>query len=112
MEHTLSATPLDAVLVVPRAGGVASDVWLRRNVAHDVIEMDGTSQEVWEADEVHGTVAGMPAAAELEADFDSLWEAFEQAGLTDRELVMRSMEAAERAMAQADFTALMTDTEV
>lgn len=87
MVRTQSATPLDAVLVAPIAGGGASEIWLRRNIEHDVIEHPEGTQDVWEADEAHGVLPGRPSAAYVEARFAQLWASFEEADLTDRELV-------------------------
>ena len=93
--------------------GPGANVWLRKNIQTVEIDLgDGLSQTMWEADEVSGTLSWIPTVAEVEEDFDEMWEAFEQAGKTDRELVMEAMAAAERAQAQADFTAILTDTEV
>ena len=109
--RTRSATELEAVLIEPIGAG--ANVWLRKNIVTVEVELeDGLSQTMWEADEVSGTLSWIPTVAEVEEDFDEMWEAFEQAGKTDRELVMEAMAAAERAQAQADFTAILTDTEV
>lgn len=110
-KHDVSATELAPWLVEPH--GTGAHVWLRRNIATFEQDLgDGATQTMWEADFVEGDLSRVPTDAEVEEDFDALWEAFEQAGMTDRELLARAMEAAERAQAQADFTALMTDTEV
>ncbi len=111
MHHTQSATELTSVQIEPVGPG--ANVWLRQNIQTVEIDLcDGLSQTMWEADEVSGTLSWIPTVAEVEEDFDEMWEAFEQAGKTDRELVMEAMAAAERAQAQADFTAILTDTEV
>ena len=111
MDHTRSATELSAVLIEPI--GSSANIWLRKNrVTVEVEVEDGLSETMWEAVEVSGTLSWIPTVAEVEEDFDEMWEAFEQAGKTDRELVMEAMAAAERAQAQADFTAILTDTEV
>lgn len=111
MHHTQSATELTSVQIEPVGPG--ANVWLRKNIQTVEIDLeDGLSQTMWEADEVSGTLSWIPTVAEVEEDFDEMWEAFEQAGKTDRELVMEAMAAAERAQAQADFTAILTDTEV
>lgn len=111
MHHTQSATELTSVQIEPVGPG--ANVWLRKNITTVEVELeDGLSQTMWEADEVSGTLSWIPTVAEVEEDFDEMWEAFEQAGKTDRELVMEAMAAAERAQAQADFTAILTDTEV
>lgn len=85
MVHTQSATPLQAVQVECR--GAYSDVWLRRAITHDVIEFPEGSQEVWEADEVHGTLPGTPTTDYVSGRFAQLWASFEEADLTDRELI-------------------------
>ncbi len=108
--HTQSATELDAVLIEPV--GTGANIWLRQNIETVEVEIDGGTQTMWEADEVSGTLSWVPTVAEVEEDFDEMWEAFEQNGKTDRELLLEAMAAAERAQAQADFTAIMTDTEV
>lgn len=111
MHHTQSATELTSVQIEPVGPG--ANVWLRKNIQTVEIDLeDGLSQTMWEADEVSGTLSWIPTVAEVEEDFDEMWEAFEQAGKTDRELMMEAMEAAERAQAQADFTAILTDTVV
>ena len=81
MERTISATPLDAVLVEQQ--GDHAEVWLRKNIEtdwHD--EPDGGSQQFWEADEVHGVMPAGTTVAEVEADFDHIWNRFEY---SDRE---------------------------
>lgn len=111
MQHTQSATELTSVQIEPVGPG--ANVWLRKNIQTVEIDLgDGLSQTMWEDDEVSGTLSWIPTVAEVEEDFDEMWEAFEQAGKTDRELLMDAMEAAERAQAQADFTAILTDTVV
>ena len=109
--HTQSATELTAVLIEPMGAG--ANVWLRRNIETVQIDLgDGLSQTMWEADEVSGIVGHVPTAEEVEEGFDAMWEAFEQNGKNDRELIMEAMATAEQAAAQAWFTALLTDTEV
>ena len=107
-----SSTEPAAVLVEPR-GPMASDVWLRRDIVHDVADMqDGQAVEFWRYEEVHGVMGGHPSEDEVAARFDELWEGFEVDGLADRALAMRALDAAEAAQAQADYTAIMTGTEV
>lgn len=109
MRHTQSATELTPVLVEPIGGGAS--VWLRKDITTVEVDIgDGLSQTMWEADEVFGHLSWVPTVAEVAEGFDELWEALEQAGKTDRELVLEALAAAERAQAQADFTAIMTDT--
>ena len=86
-KHDVSATPLDAVTVEPRAGMI-SDVWLRRNVRRTEMELeDGLSQTMWEAEVVHGVLGGRPSVAYVADRFAQLWVQFEEADLTDRELM-------------------------
>jgi hypothetical protein len=93
--------------------GSGANVWLRKNIHTEERELEGgETQTVWVADEVHGTLSWVPTTQQVEEDFDEMGEAFELEGKTDRELVMQALEAAELAQAQADFTAIMTDTEV
>lgn len=83
----MSATPLDAVTVEPR-GEMVSDVWLRRNIRETNIESeDGLSQTMWEADVVSGTLPGLPSVSYVRDRFAQLWSAFEEADMTDRELM-------------------------
>ena len=104
MQSISSATPLEAVQVEPNGYGGA-DVWLHDNVVETFVEDGDGGQAYWMADEVHGVVAGIPTAGEIEEDFDAWWERFEEESLTDAERF-------ERLEAQVLFTALMTDTEV
>ena len=83
----MSATPLDAVTVEPR-GEMVSDVWLRRNIRETNIENeDGLSQTMWEADVVSGTLPGLPSVSYVRDRFAQLWASFEEADMTDRELM-------------------------
>ena len=111
MYHTQSATELTAVLVEPLGAG--ANVWLRQNIQTVEIDLgDGLSQTMWEADEVSGMVDWVPTAEEIEADLESWWATFERASMTVPERIAEIYAMAERAQAQADFTAIMTDTEV
>lgn len=87
MQRTQSATPLEAVLVEARAGGTSSDVWLRRDVVAVEVETPDGTQVMWEADEAHGTMPGVPSVGYVTERFARLWAEFEEADLTDRELV-------------------------
>ena len=85
--HDVSATPLDAVTVEPR-GEMISDVWLRRNIRETNIEIEvGLSQTMWEADVVSGTLPGLPPVSYVQDRFAQLWASFEEADMTDRELI-------------------------
>lgn len=111
MQHTQSATELDAVLV-EQVGPVAN-VWLRKNIETvDVGLDDGNTQTMWEADEVAGTVPASVTEQEIEDDFDFWWETFERASMTDQQRIQEAYDMAEQAAAQAWYTAVMTDTEV
>lgn len=111
MQHTQSATELSTVLVEPLGAG--ANVWLRQNITTVEIDLgDGLSQQMWEADEVSGMVEWVPTAEEIEKDFESWWDTFERASMTVPERIAEVYAMAERAQAQADFTAIMTDTEV
>ena len=91
MRHqTISATPLDAVLVEARADGMAADVWLRKNIEQDVYDNgveDGKAVAFCRADEVHFVSVGVPTVDEVTAAFDTLWAAHELDGLTDAERI-------------------------
>lgn len=100
MQVTRSATVLSPVLVEPNGSGGA-DVWLRRNI----VQTDEDGQEMWDAEEVHGIVSGVPEESEIADDFETWWSRFEEAELTTVEIL-------ERVQAQVLYTALMTDTEV
>lgn len=106
MQRTASATELDAVKVEQRPDGQA-DVWLRRNIAKETVEDEasGEQREQWAADEVHLVKA--ITQDEAEASFDSLWDEHADDGKTESE---KALEAAQAARAQADYTAVMTDT--
>lgn len=111
MQHTQSATELSAVLVEPLGPG--ANVWLRKNITTTEIDLgDGLSQTMWEADEVGGFVGSPITAEEVEEDFDGWWDTLERAAMTVPERIAEVYAMAERAQAQADFTAIMTDTEV
>lgn len=111
MQHTQSATELSTVLVEPLGAG--ANVWLRQNITTVEIDLgDGLSQQMWEADEVSGMVEWVPTAEEIEEDFEGWWDTFERASMTVPERIAEVYAMAERAQAQADFTAIMTDTEV
>ena len=61
--QTVSATPLEAVLIEARAGGVVSDVWLRKNIEKDVADRGSeaeTAIEFYRADEIHFVQVGVP----------------------------------------------------
>lgn len=111
MHRTQSATELTAVQIEPIGPG--ANVWLRQNITTTEIDLgDGLSQTMWEADEVHGLVGDIPTVQEIEDDFDNWWFAFEHAQMSVPERIDEIYAMAERAQAQADFTAIMTDTEV
>lgn len=96
---TYSSTEPAAVLVEARPGGVASDVWLRRNVEEDLADNGpdpDASVRFWRADEVHFVQAGAPTVEEIEAAFDELWSAHEGDGLADSERIALLGEAVER----------------
>ncbi len=87
---TCSATPLDAVTVEVRPGGVTSDVWLRRNIEKDVADNSTDTEkaiEFWRADELHFVAVGTPSIEEVTAAFNELWDAHEGDGLTDTERI-------------------------
>ena len=87
---TCSATPLDAVTVEVRPGGVISDVWLRRNIEKDVADNGPDAEksiEFYKADELHFVQVGVPTVDEVTAAFDELWEAHEDDELTDSERI-------------------------
>lgn len=87
---TCSATPLDAVTVEVRPGGVTSDVWLRRNIEKGVADNSADTEkaiEFWRADELHFVAVGTPSIEEVTAAFNELWDAHEDDGLTDTERI-------------------------
>ena len=88
--QTISATPLDAVLIESRTDGMTADVWLRKNIEQDVYDngIDGDkSVALYKADEVHFVSVGVPTVDEVTAAFDTLWAAHELDGLTDTECI-------------------------
>lgn len=88
--QTISATPLDAVLIESRTDGMTADVWLRKNIEQDVYDngIEGDkSVTFYKADEVHFVSVGVPTVDEMTAAFDTLWAAHELDGLTDAERI-------------------------
>ena len=88
--QTVSATPLEAVLIEARAGGVVSDVWLRKNIKKDVADRGSeaeTAIEFYRADEIHFVQVGVPTVDEVTSSFDELWEAHANDDLTDSERI-------------------------
>ena len=75
--HTISATPLDRITIEPSHGGGAH-VWLRRNIVETVVDTEGATMPIWEADEVYLRWTEAPTIADVEADFDALWASGEQ----------------------------------
>lgn len=109
MQRTQSATELAPVLV--EEDGPIAHVWLRRNIATVEVETEpGETQTMWQADEVEGMVYTPVTAEQIEDDFDLWWETFEQDAKTIPELLQEAYALAERAQAQAEFSAIMTDT--
>ena len=87
--QTCSATPLDAVMIEARPGGMTADVWLRRNIEKDVADngADGSAIEFYRADELHFVAVGVPSIEAVTAAFDELWVAHEDDELTDTERI-------------------------
>ncbi len=93
---TCSATPLEAVLIEPRPGGVLSDVWLRKNIQKDIADNgidSGKAIEFYRADEIHFVQAGVPTLDGITAAFDELWVAHEDDGLSDTERIDKIIES-------------------
>lgn len=96
--QTISSTQPDSVLVEPRPGGMASDVWLRRNIKQDTAdrgEDSAAAVEYWVAEELHFVAAGKPTVDEVTADFDALWAAHEEDGMTASERMAKLAQAVE-----------------
>lgn len=96
INETCSATPLDAVLIEPRPGGILSDVWLRKNIQKDVADNGseaGNAIEFYKADEIHFVQAGVPTLEGVTAAFEELWVAHEDDGLTDTERIDKVIES-------------------
>ena len=86
--ETVSGTE-PARVVVAQDGPVAH-VWMRRNIAKDTKDPEGDQGEpykFWRAEELSFTVTGSPTAAEIEADFDAVWDAQLQAAKTPAERI-------------------------
>lgn len=84
MALTQSSTQLEPVVVERDPSGLASHVWLRRDICEKEVPCesgDGT-YTVYEADELHILVAGTPTAEEVAASFDSIWDRALRALLT------------------------------
>lgn len=99
MHYTISATPLERVVVEPNGGG--SEVWLRKDMAEFVDD----GQKMYAAWEVNAIIDSAPTPDEVESDFDGWWEKVEELSMSDSERI-------EKLEAQVLFTAIMTDTEV
>lgn len=105
--QTMSATPLDAVLIEPRTDGMTADVWLRKNIEQDVYDNGSEGDKsvtFWKADEVHFVAVGVPTVDEVTAAFDTLWTAHEQDGLTDGERIAILCEQLDKTNAALDDT--------
>lgn len=90
--QTVSATPFDAVQIEARPGGVASDVWLRKNIEKGTANYDENSDatiEFYRADEVHFVAVGIPSVEEISASFDVLWTEHDDDGLTDSQRISK-----------------------
>lgn len=88
--QTCSATPLDAVMIEARPGGVTADVWLRKNIEKDVAGNGSDAEkaiEFYRADELHFVAVGVPSVEEVTAAFNELWDAHEVDELTDTERI-------------------------
>lgn len=88
--QTVSATPLETVLIEARADGMSADVWLRRNIERDVADNGpdaGKAVEFYRADEVHFVQAGVPTVEEVTTAFDELWASHDGDDMTDSERI-------------------------
>ncbi len=105
--QTMSATPLDAVLVEARSDGMTADVWLRKNIEQDVYDNGEDADKAitfYKADEVHFVAVGVPTVEEVTAAFDTLWQAHELDGLTDGERIAILCEQLDKTNAALDDT--------
>lgn len=105
--QTVSATPLDAVLVEARSDGMTADVWLRKDIEQDVYDNgDDADKSItfYKADEVHFVAVGVPTVDEVTAAFDTLWQAHELDGLTDGERIAILCEQLDKTNAALDDT--------
>ena len=94
--QTISSTRPDAVLVEARPGGMAADVWLRRGIKQDAAdhgEDADAAVEYWVAEELHLVADGVPTVDEVTADFDALWAAHEDDGMTEAECMKKLSQA-------------------
>ena len=111
MYETKSATELTAILIEPHEP--EANVWLRKNIHTEEIEIEeGNTQILWVAEETHGILSPVPTMQYVEDNFNRLWQEFDLNEKTDHELIMQALQSAEQARAQADFTAIITDTEI
>lgn len=107
INETCSATPLDAVLIEPRPGGILSDVWLRKNIQKDVADNgidSGKAVEFYRADEIHFVQAGVPTLDGITTAFDELWAAHEDDGLSDTERIDKIIESLSETRAALEDT--------
>jgi hypothetical protein len=99
MIHTKSATPLEKVMVEQSATG-GCHVWMRKNITESVETFDGVETTVYEADELYYYSAEVVTAAEVEADFSSLWTLHQDDGLTDTERAQARIAELESALVE------------
>lgn len=107
INETCSATPLDAVLIEPRPGGILSDVWLRKNIQKDVADNgidSGKAVEFYRADEIHFVQVGVPTLDGITAAFDELWAAHVDDGLSDTERIDKIIESLSETRAALEDT--------
>lgn len=94
------------ILPIMRGGRKAmpDDVWLSRNITKGQSSDEGGTYDTWEADRVH--VMTDMTDAEIEADFDRLWDGAELAKRGTRELALDGRAAALSAQEAADDATL------
>lgn len=103
MHPTESSSVILPVECVPQPDG-NTEVWLRRDITEtEERDDEGLPHKKWEALEVTGLLPGTHTAEEVEEQFDEYWDELETQSIAiDLRL--------ERVQAQAEFTAIMTDT--
>lgn len=96
-----SQQPLEPILMV--VNGCSMEVWLRRNIRQ---ETDEDGNEVWTAYAVHGILPANTTGAYVSANFDSLWDEWDDTPMLQR---VREIAASSTAPVAPAESAIATD---
>ena len=87
--------------------GHITEVWLHRNIEQVEIDgEDGLPQQMWEADEVHGALDASVTGAYVSANFDTLWDEWDDTPVLQR---VREIAASSTAPVAPAESAVATD---